>query len=136
MAGTSPAMTPEKWFNMIGSRFASCGFPRRGLAASPHRAGRIGEVLWHRGDLLLGHRVHVIDDLEESAGRRLDAPSRHQVRGVERRVVDDMIDNMETRRLHVDLRQLAAGTYLGLVVGGDAEFSKGPAHQCTERITA
>src|SRR6202030_3197438 len=105
-------------------------------SASPDRPGRIGEVRRRRGDLLLGHLVRAIDDLEKSASRGFDAPGWHQIRGVERGVIDDVVDDMEARRLHMDLRKLAAGARFGLAVGGDPELPERPADQRTQCIAA
>src|SRR5580704_6857113 len=60
------------------------------------------------------HLVDAVDDLEEGAGGGLHAPGRNQLRGVDGGVIDDVVDDVEARRLVEQLRQLAARSLLRL----------------------
>jgi hypothetical protein len=80
---------------------------------SPPR--RVGEVCRRGGDLLSGHLVDAIDDLEERTGRIFEAPNRDEIGRVERGVIGHVVDDVEARRLARHLSGPAGGQTKGLL---------------------
>ena len=90
-------------------------------ASSPRRLA-LGVLRNEFPDL---HLVHAVEDLQISAGDRFDAPGRHQIGGIGIGVIEDVVDDVETRRTRINVLEFAAGPPLGARINRDTKLLKG-----------